>query len=92
MSSAISRLRAELGELDDLGKAAAVLSWDQQTQMPPGGGAQRAQGAVHITHVGFNLGQLITTIAACRASSCATTNAPASSPPTSWPPERATVF
>ena len=43
MSGANEQLRELLGELADLGRAGSLLSWDQQTQMPPGGGAQRAQ-------------------------------------------------
>jgi carboxypeptidase Taq len=35
-------LKRELGELNDLGRIAALLSWDQQVMMPPGGGAARA--------------------------------------------------
>ena len=34
---AVTELKASLARIDDLGKAAAVLSWDQQTYMPPGG-------------------------------------------------------
>ncbi|MDQ3632177.1 MAG: carboxypeptidase M32, partial [Actinomycetota bacterium] len=34
-------LDARLGELTDLGAAGALLGWDQQTMMPPGGGEAR---------------------------------------------------
>lgn len=37
------RLLEILGEVDDLGKAGAVLQWDHQTYMPKGGTAGRAQ-------------------------------------------------
>ncbi len=37
-----TRLLAILAEVDDLRRAAAVLSWDQQTYMPPGGAQARA--------------------------------------------------
>jgi carboxypeptidase Taq len=36
-------LRARLGEIFDLGKAAAVLAWDQQVMMPPKGAPARAE-------------------------------------------------
>jgi carboxypeptidase Taq len=36
-------LKSRLLEVNDLNKAAAVLSWDQSTYMPPGGGPARAR-------------------------------------------------
>ena len=39
----VQRLKARLKEINNLNKAAAVLSWDQETQMPPGGSAARAE-------------------------------------------------
>jgi carboxypeptidase Taq len=36
-------LKAKLKEIHNLNAAAAVLSWDQQTYMPPGGAAARAE-------------------------------------------------
>ncbi len=42
-SEAVARLRAHLAPILDLGAAAGVLSWDQQTHMPPGGGRARAE-------------------------------------------------
>jgi carboxypeptidase Taq len=36
-------LRARLAELDDLGHAARLLGWDQQTHMPAGGAAARGE-------------------------------------------------
>jgi carboxypeptidase Taq len=39
----ISALRAHLAPIEDLKKAAQVLSWDQETYMPPGGAEARAQ-------------------------------------------------
>ena len=41
-ASALSRLRNVLGEVADVSRAAAVLSWDQETCMPPGGVEDRA--------------------------------------------------
>lgn len=43
MSEKLDRLKELLGEVSDLGKAAAVLSWDQQVNMPPMGGEGRGQ-------------------------------------------------
>src|SRR5262249_15794206 len=43
MGSAIDALKEHLAEICDIQIAGSVLGWDQQTQMPPGGGAQRAQ-------------------------------------------------
>jgi carboxypeptidase Taq len=37
------RLRERLAEVWDLSKAASILSWDQQTKMPPRGAAGRAE-------------------------------------------------
>lgn len=38
-----TELQARLHEVDDLNAAAAVLSWDQTTYMPPGGGVARGR-------------------------------------------------
>lgn len=42
-SSPFSALRTHLAKIEDLKAAAAVLSWDQETYMPPGGAEARAQ-------------------------------------------------
>lgn len=42
MSESLNELKTLLAQVDDLGKAAAVLSWDQQAYMPPGGAPARA--------------------------------------------------
>ncbi|MEN9936959.1 MAG: hypothetical protein RLZZ387_3538 [Chloroflexota bacterium] len=39
----LGQLRERLAEIRDLNAASAVLSWDQSTYMPPGGGAARAR-------------------------------------------------
>ena len=39
----LDRLRARLAETTDLGHAAAVLEWDQEVFMPPGGAEARGQ-------------------------------------------------
>ncbi|HEY4977306.1 MAG TPA: carboxypeptidase M32 [Gaiellaceae bacterium] len=41
-ATALDELKRELGELKDLGRIAALLSWDQQVMMPPLGAAARA--------------------------------------------------
>jgi len=40
--SAVARLRTALGEVSDLWRAAELLRWDQETNMPPGGVEDRA--------------------------------------------------
>jgi carboxypeptidase Taq len=42
MADALERLKERLAEVTDLGKVARLLSWDQQTMMPPAGTAHRA--------------------------------------------------
>jgi carboxypeptidase Taq len=39
----LNELRARLAEIDDLESAAALLGWDQETYMPPGGAPARAR-------------------------------------------------
>ncbi|HEU5317656.1 MAG TPA: carboxypeptidase M32 [Chloroflexota bacterium] len=43
MEPRYAELRRRLIEIDDLGKASAVLRWDQTTYMPPGGAAARGR-------------------------------------------------
>lgn len=43
MNETFERLKEELARVGDLKKAAAVLSWDQETYMPPKGAQARAQ-------------------------------------------------
>lgn len=43
MTTALDNLKTRLGEIHDLGMVNSVLSWDQQVQMPPGGGPARAR-------------------------------------------------
>lgn len=42
MENPIEHLKSLLGEVADLGYTAALLGWDQQTYMPPGGAEPRA--------------------------------------------------
>ena len=43
MSEKLEQLKERLGEVADIGRAASVLSWDQQVNMPPGGHEARGQ-------------------------------------------------
>src|SRR5258707_1290096 len=43
MPDTLERLRAILAEVTDLNRATAVLAWDQETYMPPGGVHNRAE-------------------------------------------------
>ncbi|HEU5244152.1 MAG TPA: hypothetical protein VFU33_07105, partial [Gaiellaceae bacterium] len=42
MADALDQLKERMAEVQDLGKIARLLSWDQQTMMPPAGTAHRA--------------------------------------------------
>lgn len=42
MEEKLNQLKILVAEIVDLGQAAAVLAWDQQTNMPPGGAESRA--------------------------------------------------
>src|SRR6185437_12681243 len=42
MADALAQLKERMVEVQDLGKIARLLSWDQQTMMPPAGTAHRA--------------------------------------------------
>lgn len=44
-------LRARLAELDDLGRAAGLLGWDQQTMMPSGGGPARGEALATLERI-----------------------------------------
>ena len=43
MSEKLDKLKELLGEVSDINRAASVLSWDQQVNMPPGGAEARGQ-------------------------------------------------
>lgn len=65
MTDHLRELRVHLGEVEDLRYAAGMLGWDQQTMMPPRGGATRAEALAtleRITHemfVGAQTGRLL---------------------------------
>lgn len=71
-SAALDELRALLREAATLGSAGALLSWDQETYMPPAAAAHRAEqqalisGLVHERTTSKRVGELI---AACEADS-----------------------
>ena len=55
-SDRLQELRSILAEVTDLSRAAAVLEWDQETYMPPGGVQSRAEQLTTLTrlaHVRF---------------------------------------
>jgi carboxypeptidase Taq len=62
---ALTELRQRLAELNDLGKAGALLGWDQQVMMPPNGSAVRAEQLatlsriIHERFVDDELGRLL---------------------------------
>ena len=43
MEEKLQALKTKLKDITNLHNAAAVLSWDQETYMPPGGAAARAE-------------------------------------------------
>src|SRR5438309_2174287 len=51
MADAMKRLRAILAEVTDIQRAGAVLDWDQETYMPPGGIQNRADQASTLSEV-----------------------------------------
>src|SRR6478736_8856591 len=56
MTDRLQRLKDILGEVADVNRAASVLTWDQETYMPPGGVANRADQLTtlrRIAHVAF---------------------------------------
>ena len=55
MSDALTRLRAELAQIEDLGVAARVLEWDQLVMMPRGGAETRAEGLATIERLSHEL-------------------------------------
>jgi len=50
-ASPFDRLRLRLAEVNDLGKAATLLFWDQRVMMPPGGGAARAEALATVSRL-----------------------------------------
>lgn len=69
MQEQLRELRARLIEINDLSSAAAVLTWDQNTYMPPGGAAARGRQAATLRRLSHEkatdegLGELLETLA-----------------------------
>src|SRR5450759_4129723 len=65
MSEALQRLKAILAEVTDLSRAAALLEWDQETYMPPGGVEARSDQLstllrlAHVRSTGEDVGALL---------------------------------
>jgi len=65
MSDSLARLTTILAEVTDLSRAAALLEWDQETYMPPGGVAARSDQLStllrlsHIRFTGDEVGRLL---------------------------------
>ncbi len=65
MEAKLQRLKTLLGEVVDLQRAAALLSWDQETYMPAGGATHRGQQLAtlsrlaHIKFTSDEIGQLL---------------------------------
>ena len=65
MSAKFDELKNRLGDINDLGAAGAVLGWDMQTYMPPGGAEARAiqlstiRKTTHNWFVSDEIGQLL---------------------------------
>ncbi len=66
MEAKLQRLKALLGEVADIQRAASVLAWDQETYMPKGGAGHRSQQLAtlaRLAHIKFTtdeIGQLLT--------------------------------
>ena len=69
VTAAFDELRRRLAEVSDLGRAASILGWDQQTMMPPRGAAGRAEELAtldRVTHEKFTspeIGRLLDELA-----------------------------
>jgi carboxypeptidase Taq len=55
MADALERLKERLGEVTDLNKVVRLLSWDQQTMMPPAGTSHRADQAATVQRLAHEL-------------------------------------
>jgi carboxypeptidase Taq len=54
-NTGLGRLKTRLAQITDLESAAAVLSWDQQTYMPPGGAEARAEQLATLARLSHEL-------------------------------------
>jgi carboxypeptidase Taq len=55
VSDALTTLRRELAQIEDLGIASRVLEWDQLVMMPPGGAQTRAEGLATLHRLAHEL-------------------------------------
>lgn len=55
MTTALDQLKARLGEIQDLRRANAILGWDQQTYMPPGGSHARAEQSATLQKISHEM-------------------------------------
>src|SRR6201997_2228061 len=55
MGEELERLKERLGEVTDLSKVARLLSWDQQTKMPPAGTGHRADQTATVQRLAHEL-------------------------------------
>ncbi len=55
MADALARLKERLGEVVDLQKVVRLLSWDQQTVMPPAGTTHRAEQTATVQRLAHEL-------------------------------------
>src|ERR1700730_10102990 len=55
MADGIRQLRERMAELIDLRDAAGLLEWDQQTMMPPRGGAARAESLATLGRISHEM-------------------------------------
>jgi carboxypeptidase Taq len=55
MTGAIDELREYVGQISDLGRARALLDWDEHTKMPPRGASMRAEQLATLTGIRHRL-------------------------------------
>ncbi len=55
MSERLDELRLRLAEIHDLEKAAGLLSWDEETKMPPSGAGARAEQRATLNRIAHDL-------------------------------------
>src|SRR3954469_19764190 len=51
MEQRLAELKTRLAEINDLGKTAALLGWDQRVFMPPAGGPARAEQLATLSRI-----------------------------------------
>lgn len=56
MSESLNQLKQRVAQLSRLNQIAALLDWDQQTNMPPGGAESRSEHAATLSEIRHELG------------------------------------